>query len=60
VQLEGGEGQGEGDGEGAAAGTTHPNRIDLRRLSLIERRMLKESLRMARQLQQRIELDYLR
>jgi CBS domain-containing protein len=55
---EGGEG-GEG-GAGGGGGAGHPNRIDLRSLSLIERRLLKESLRMARQLQQRIELDYLR
>jgi CBS domain-containing protein len=52
VQLE--------DGDGPGAGAGHPNRVDLRRLNLIERRMLKESLRMARQLQQRIELDYVR
>jgi CBS domain-containing protein len=57
VQLEAGGRDGEGPAGGAA---DNPNRIDLRRLSLIERRMLKESLRMARQLQQRIELDYMR
>ena len=56
VQLE----AGGRDGEAAAGAADNPNRIDLRRLSLIERRMLKESLRMARQLQQRIELDYMR
>ena len=35
-----------------------PNRIDVRRLGSIERRLLKEALRVARTLQQRIELDY--
>jgi CBS domain-containing protein len=36
----------------------HPNRIDLHTLSTIDERLLKEALRMARSLQQRIELDY--
>ncbi|MBX3600048.1 MAG: CBS domain-containing protein [Rubrivivax sp.] len=35
-----------------------PNRVDLRRLGAIDERLLKEALRMARSLQQRIELDY--
>jgi CBS domain-containing protein len=35
-----------------------PNRIDVKRLGSIERRLLKEALRVARTLQQRIELDY--
>ncbi|MBX3636786.1 MAG: CBS domain-containing protein [Rubrivivax sp.] len=46
-----------GDGaEGASA--AQPNRVDLRTLGAIDERLLKEALRMARSLQQRIELDY--
>ncbi len=37
-----------------------PNDIDVARLNLIDRRVLKESVRAARGLQQRIELDYQR
>lgn len=37
-----------------------PNRIDVNRLNPIDQRMLKEAMRMARQLQQRIGLDYQR
>jgi CBS domain-containing protein len=37
-----------------------PNDIDVARLNPIDRRVLKESVRVARSLQQRIELDYLR
>jgi CBS domain-containing protein len=40
-------------------GAEHPNRIDLRALHHIDRRLLKEALRVARQLQQRISLDWL-
>jgi CBS domain-containing protein len=35
-----------------------PNRVDIHRLGPIDRRLLKEALRVARALQQRIELDY--
>lgn len=49
VQLE------RGDSGGDA-----PNRVDVAALNDIDRRMLKESLRVARRLQQRIELDYRR
>lgn len=42
--------------EGAPA--EQPNRVDLRRLGAIDERLLKEALRMARSLQQRIGLDY--
>ena len=35
-----------------------PNRVDVRRLGPIDRRLLKEALRVARTLQQRIGLDY--
>jgi CBS domain-containing protein len=35
-----------------------PNRIRIDALSDLDRRMLKESLRLARQLQQRLRLDY--
>jgi len=38
----------------------NPNRLDLRALNDIDRRMLKESLRAAQRLQQRITLDYMR
>lgn len=38
----------------------NPNLIDVASLNDIERRMLRESLRVARSLQQRIELDYRR
>jgi CBS domain-containing protein len=37
-----------------------PNQIEVRSLSDIDRRILKEAFRMARRLQQRLELDYLR
>jgi CBS domain-containing protein len=43
-----------------APGAENPNRIDLRTLDDIDRRLLKEALRVARQLQQRIALDWLR
>jgi CBS domain-containing protein len=49
VQLD----RAEGDPEGA-------NRVDVAALNDIDRRMLKECLRAARRLQQRIELDYRR
>jgi CBS domain-containing protein len=38
----------------------NPNQIDVNRLNDIDRRMLKETMRIARSLQQRIELDYRR
>ncbi len=38
--------------------TAHPNRVDLHSLSGIDARLLKEALRAARSLQQRIELDF--
>ena len=38
----------------------NPNLIDIARLNDFDQRMLKESLRVARRLQQRIELDYRR
>ncbi len=38
----------------------NPNRIDVSALNDIDRRMLKETMRIARRLQQRIELDYQR
>lgn len=36
----------------------YPNKLDLSALTDIDRRLLKESFRVARELQQRIELDY--
>lgn len=48
-------------GEGALAhDEANPNRVDVNALNQIDRRVLKEALRVARQLQQRIELDYQR
>jgi CBS domain-containing protein len=38
----------------------NPNRIDVKQLNDIDRRLLKESLRAARHLQQRLRLDYQR
>ena len=37
-----------------------PNLVDVGALNHIDRRMLRESLRIARTLQQRLELDYRR
>jgi CBS domain-containing protein len=37
-----------------------PNELDVTKLNDIDRRVLKESLRVARRLQQRLELDYRR
>ena len=42
----------------ATAAGANPNLLDVEGLNDIDMRMLKESLRMARRLQQRIELDY--
>ncbi len=42
----------------ADADAREPNRVDIHRLTAIDRRLLKEALRVARELQQRIELDY--
>ncbi len=47
-------------GAAADGGEINPNLIDVNTLNDIDRRMLKESLRVARLLQQRIELDYRR
>ena len=41
-------------------GTDNPNRLDLRLLNDIDRRILKETFRAAQRLQQRITLDYMR
>ena len=40
------------------ADARQPNRVDVNRLTPIDRKLLKEALRVARALQQRIELDY--
>jgi CBS domain-containing protein len=45
---------------GDAADGQNPNRIDVAALNHIDRRVLKETLRVARRLQQRMELDYCR
>jgi CBS domain-containing protein len=37
-----------------------PNRIDIRRLNTIDRRILKESFKVAQELQQRMQMDYAR
>ena len=44
--------------EGAAS--ARPNEVDVAQLNPIDLRVLKESVRVARSLQQRIELDYQR
>jgi CBS domain-containing protein len=44
----------------ASAVEDNPNRLDLRTLNDIDRRILKESFRAAQRLQQRITLDYMR
>jgi len=46
--------------EGEAIVSANPNRIDVAGLSDIDRHMLREACKVARQLQQRIELDYRR
>jgi CBS domain-containing protein len=38
----------------------NPNLVDVAALNDIDRRVLRESLRIARRLQQRIQLDYIR
>jgi CBS domain-containing protein len=38
----------------------NPNRLDLRTLNDIDRRILRESFRAAQRLQQRVTLDYMR
>ena len=49
------------DGRGAVdASDGNPNLVDVAALNDIDRRVLKESLRVARRLQQRIQMDYLR
>jgi CBS domain-containing protein len=45
-------------GETAGADDDNPNRIDARTLSEIDRRIMKESFRQARKLQQRLAADY--
>jgi CBS domain-containing protein len=47
-------------GEADRAAEAHPNRIDVASLSDIDRHMLREACKVARRLQQRIELDYRR
>ena len=42
------------------APTGNPNRIDVQRLDDIDRRLLKEAMRVARLLQQRVAMDWLR
>jgi CBS domain-containing protein len=44
----------------SAASPADANRLDVGSLDAVDRRVLKESLRVVRQLQQRIELDYQR
>ena len=41
-------------------GLERPNEVDVATLNTLDRRVLKESVRIARSLQQRIELDYVR
>ena len=55
VQMQPAAADSEGEGEGDSA-----NMVELGTLNDIDQRMLKESLRVARRLQQKIELDYQR
>ena len=48
------------DPRGSCARPANPNLVDVAALNDIDHRMLKETLRIARRLQQRIELDYRR
>jgi CBS domain-containing protein len=57
VQLEAGPSRQRGQGTTAPA-ADNPNRMGVARLNDIDRRILKESLRVARSLQQRLHLDY--
>ncbi|MFZ9336474.1 MAG: DUF294 nucleotidyltransferase-like domain-containing protein [Burkholderiaceae bacterium] len=57
VQLEAGPGRQRGQGATAPV-ADNPNRMEVARLNDIDRRILKESLRVARSLQQRLHLDY--
>ena len=57
VQLEAGPSRQRGQGATAPA-ADNPNRMEVARLNDIDRRILKESLRVARSLQQRLHLDY--
>ena len=50
----------EGQEGGQAAAGDNPNRCEIADLNEIDRRVLRETLRVARRLQQRIELDYAR
>ncbi len=47
-------------GVGVGGGATNPNRVDPATLSDLDRRLLKDALGVARRLQQRIALDWLR
>lgn len=53
VQIDIAQGMQEGLGD-----ADEPNRIDIRRLNTIDRRILKETCRVAQDLQQRMRLDY--
>ncbi|MFZ9511779.1 MAG: putative nucleotidyltransferase substrate binding domain-containing protein, partial [Burkholderiaceae bacterium] len=57
VQLEAGPSRQRGQGATAPA-ADNPNCMEVARLNDIDRRILKESLRVARSLQQRLHLDY--
>jgi len=50
----------QGEGAAAAAARENPNRVDVASLNQIDLRILKECFRVARRLQQRLELDYQR
>lgn len=58
IRLSGGL-EGDGAGDGASADSRlNPNLLDVATLNDIDRRILKEALRIARRLQQRMELDF--
>ncbi|MFY7857284.1 MAG: putative nucleotidyltransferase substrate binding domain-containing protein, partial [Rubrivivax sp.] len=45
------------DAVAAATALAHANRVDVRRLHAIDRRVLKEAFRAARSLQERVAMD---
>ncbi len=55
LQLDPGPG---GDGIGGGGGAENPNLIDVETLNDFDRRLLKESLRVAQRLQRRVETEY--
>lgn len=59
IQMQGGESSGMQPGSAVAVGD-NPNRVDVASLNQVDLRILKECFRVARRLQQRLEMDYQR